>query len=324
MTQMQTAPAPPTISVIIVSYNTRVMTLECLRVLAGELRGLSAETFVVDNASTDGSAEAIRVEFPDVRLLASARNAGFGAANNLALAQARGRYLLLLNTDAFPRPGAVAALVNFLETHADVGVVGPRLLYQDGSLQQSCFRCTSPFHAWAENLGLTKLLRRHAALDDYRGWDHAAERDVDFVIGACLLLRRDVYEQVGGFDERFFMYQEEADWEKRIKQAGWRIVFTPTAEAVHLAGASGKEEPVRTSGHFFESLDKYMLKHHGVPGFLSVRAAMLLGCSARALGWTGLALAAPARRAKAFARARQHLWLVRRQLSTGLPTGGRA
>ena len=312
----------PTLSVVIVSYNTRKLTLECLRVLAGESRRLAAEVFVVDNASTDGSAEAVRAEYPDVRLLLSERNAGFGAANNLALAQARGRYLLLLNTDAFPRPGAVAALVNFLETHADVGVAGPRLLYQDGSLQQSCFRYTTPSHAWAENLGLTKLLRRHAALDDYRGWDYATERDVDFVVGACLLLRRAVYEQVGGFDERFFMYQEEADWQKRIKGAGWRIVFTPTAEVVHLAGASGRDEPVRISGHFFESLDKYMLKHHGVSGFLLVRAAMLLGCSARAVGWAGLALAAPARRAKAFARARQHLWLVRRQVSTGLPAGG--
>ena len=321
---MQTTPEPPALSAIIVSYNTRAMTLECLRALAGELCRLSAEVFVVDNASTDGSAEAVRAEFPEVRLLVSERNAGFGAANNVALQQAQGRYLLLLNTDAFPRPGSVAALVDFLETHASVGVVGPRLSYQDGSLQQSCFRCTTPFYAWAENLGLTKLLRRHPALDDYRGWDHASERDVDFVIGACLLLRREVYEQVGGFDERFFMYQEEADWEKRIKQADWRIVFTPTAQVVHLAGASGRDEPLRINHHFFESLDKYMLKHHGVPGFLLVRFAMLLGCSARAVGWTGLALAAPSHRTRAFARARQHLWLVRRQLRTGLPVGGRA
>lgn len=324
MTPVQSTSEPLTVSAIIVSYNTRAMTLECLRVLMGELRGFSAEVFVVDNASTDGSTEAVRAEFPEVRLLVSPHNAGFGAANNVAMQQARGRYLLLLNTDAFPRPSSVATLVDFLNKNPNVGVVGPRLSYQDGSLQQSCFRCTTPFYAWAENSGLTKLLRRYSALDDYRGWDHASERDVDFVIGACLMLRREVYEQIGGFDERFFMYQEEADWERRIKQVGWRVVFTPTADVIHLAGASGRDEPLRINHHFFESLDKYMLKHHGLPGFLLVRAAMLLGCSARAVGWTGLALAAPARRTRALARARQHLRLVRRQLRTGFPAGGRA
>ena len=313
----------PTLSVLIVSYNTREMTLDCLRALTRELPpGLPTEILLVDNASSDGSAEAVRAAFPDVRLTASDRNAGFGAANNVALAQARGRYLLLLNTDAFPRPGAVAAMVDYLERHADVGVVGPRLFYGDGTPQQSCFRFTTPLYAWMENLGVTKLLRRHPALDDYRGWDHASERNVDFVIGACLLLRREVYEQVGGFDERFFMYQEEADWQKRIHRAGWRVVFSPQAEVVHLAGASGKAEPVRISGHFFESLDKYMLKHHGAPGFLLVRGAMLIGCSARAGGWAALALASRSRRRKAGSRAREHLRLFKRQLLTGRPAGG--
>ena len=313
----------PTLSVIIVSYNTRALTLECLRILTEEVQGMRAEIFVVDNASSDNSVPVIKACFPAVRLLVSERNAGFGAANNLALHQSRGRYLLLLNTDAFPKPGAIAALIHFLDQHPAVGVIGPRLLYQDGSLQQSCFRFTTPLYAWMENLGLTKLFRWYPALDDYRSWNHATERAVDFVIGACLLLRREVYQQVGGFDERFFMYQEEADWQKRIKAAGWQIVFTPCAEVVHLAGASGKDQPLRTSGHFFESLDKYMLKHHGLIGFLLVRVAMLVGCSGRAFGWAAVALTAPWRRAKAAARARQHLWLVGRQLRTAPPAGGR-
>ena len=320
---MPTVPDQPTLSVIIVSYNTQAMTLECLRVLTDELRGIEAEIFVVDNASTDNSVPVIRGCFPAVRLLVSERNAGFGAANNLALRQALGHYLLLLNTDAFPKPGAIPELVRFLDQHPAVGVVGPRLLYQDGSLQQSCFRFTTPLYAWMENLGLTKLFRRHHGLDDYRGWDHASEREVDFVIGACLLLRREVYEQVSGFDERFFMYQEEADWQKRIRTAGWKVMFTPRAEVIHLAGSSGKDQPLRINGHFFESLDKYTLKHHGLSGFLLVRLAMLVGCSGRAFGWAAVALTTPWRRAKATARARQHLWLVGRQLRTAPPAGGR-
>ncbi len=309
---------PPRLSAIIVSYNTREMTLECLHVLQAELRELTAEILVVDNASVDGSADVIREMFPGIRLIVNTRNAGFGAANNLALAQARGHYLLLLNTDAFPRPGAVAALTDFLERHPGVGVVGPRLLYKNGSLQQSCFSFPTPAAAWAENLGLTRLLRRH----DYRRWDHAAEREVDFAIGACLLLRRTVYEQVGGFDKRFFMYQEEADWQKRIHDAGWQIAFTPAAEVVHLGGVSGQAEPARIKGHFFESLDKYVLKHHGVSGFLLVRAAMLVGCGGRAVGWAAVALAKPDRRRAASSRAWHHLRLVVRQLFTGRPAGG--
>ncbi len=313
----------PAVSVIIVSYNTRAMTLECLRVITAELRGVTAEIFVVDNASTDGSVPAIQAGFPAAHLLVSERNVGFGAANNLALSQTHGRYLLLLNTDAFPEPGAIQSLIDFMEQRPTVGMVGPRLLYGDGFLQQSCFRFTTPLHAWMENLGLTRLFRRYSAWDDYRTWNHAAEREVDFVIGACLLLRREVYEQVGGFDERFFMYQEEADWQKRIRANGWHVMFTPLANVVHLAGASGKDQPLRISHHFFESLDKYVLKHHGMTGFLLVRLAMLVGCSGRALGWAAVALVTPLRRAKAAARARQHLWLVGRQLCAAPPAGGR-
>lgn len=309
----------PILSVVIVSYNTRAMTLDCLRTLFGEPGAAGAEVLVVDNASADGSAEAIRAEFPAARVILNERNAGFGAANNLAMAQARGRYFLLLNTDAFPLPGAVAGLIDFLDKNPDVGVAGPRLLNRDGSLQQSCFRCTTPAYAWLENLGLLKLMRAHPAFDDYRAWDHASERDVEFVIGACLLVRREVYEKVGGFDERFFMYQEEADWEKRIKEAGWRIVFTPSAVVTHLGGASGLEQPAKISRHFFESLDTYMVKHHGRLGAMLVRAAMLVGCSVRALAW-GAAAALPAQRQRARGKARLHAWLVQRQLRTPLPS----
>lgn len=313
------APDAPGVSAVVVSYNTAKMTLDCLKVLTGELAGCPAEILVVDNASTDGSAEAVRATFPDVRLQVSPRNMGFGVANNMAFAQARGRYLLLLNSDAFPRPGTVAALRQYLDTHADVGVVGPRLVYPDGKLQRSCFRFTTPLQAWLENLWLTRIFADSSSLGDYRDWNHATERDVDFMIGACLLVRRTVYEQVGGFDERFFMYQEEADWQCRIKAAGWRVVFTPTAEVMHIAGASGKDEPVQINEHFFDSLDKYLLKHHGIVGFLLLRAAMIVGCLLRFFGWAMMALG-PRRRQGAGQRARRHAWLLARQLFKGRPS----
>lgn len=307
--------ANPNLSVIVVSYNTREMTLDCLRALDADVRSLrlSAEVFVVDNASRDGSPAAIRAAFPGVRVIENSTNAGFGAANNLAMNVARGRHLLLLNSDAFVRPGAVANLVAYLDGHADVGVVGPRLLNADGSLQVSCFPFPSPARAWLENLWLPKLFPRHEQIADYRRWPHDVERRVDWVVGACMLVRREVYQQVGGFDERFFMYAEETDWQQRIRSAGWGIAFTPASEVTHLGGASGSAESAKISRSFFVSLDRYELKHHGLGGLVLLRMAMLAGALLRLPGWLAVYACRPARRRPAGAKLRLLSWLLVRQ-----------
>jgi GT2 family glycosyltransferase len=308
-------PDAPDISIIIVSYNTRAMTLDCLRTLGANCGTLTSEVFVVDNASADGSADAIRESFPHVTVIANSRNVGFGAANNQAMALAKGRYFLLLNSDAFIKPGALAALHQYLETHAAVGVVGPRLLNEDGSLQISCFRYPSPTRAWLENLWISSLLRSHPTIGDYRRWPHDSERKVDWVIGACLLVRREVYEKVGGFDERFFMYAEETDWQARIRDAGWTIGFTPTAEVTHLGGASGKDQPARINEHFFKSLDIYERKHHGIAGIFFLHLAMVVGGVLRFVLWGAVLVLRPGRRSVARMKAQMHLWLVWRQLT---------
>jgi GT2 family glycosyltransferase len=311
--------AKPVVSVIIVSYNTREMTLECLRVLEADLSASqldkSAEIWVVDNASSDGSAQAVRGTFPHVRLIDNPRNAGFGAANNLALKQAQGDFLLLLNSDAFPKPGAIGTLVEFLRNNPDVAVVGPKLLNKDGSLQKSCWKFPSPARAWLENLGVTALLPNHPVAGDYSRWEHDQERDVDFVIGACMLVRRKAYEQVGGFDEDFFLYSEETDWQRRMKDHGFRIVFTPAAQVTHFGGASGEAEKAKVNRHFFESLDRYERKHHGLAGLISLRLAMSFGCLARTILWGMITVAMPKRRTVASARRRMYCWLFVRQMT---------
>lgn len=294
------------------------MTLDCLRTLTTELRASQledAEIWVVDNASQDGSAEAIREEFPDVQLIENPSNAGFGAANNLALRQARAKYFLLLNSDAFPKSGAVSALLDFAKTHRDVAVIGPRLLNADGSLQVSCWKFPSPARVWLENLGLAALLPRHAVIGDYFRWAHDEERTVDFVIGACMLVRREAYEQVGGFDEAFWMYAEETDWQRRMTDAGWRVVFTPHANVTHLGGASGSGDAARINRAFYDSLDLYGRKHHGRTGLLSLRLARLIGSFVRAALYLGVLCALPRRRAAARPKMRLHWWLVTRQIS---------
>lgn len=306
----------PTIllSVIIVSYNTRRMTLDCLRTLYADLGETAAEVWVVDNASEDGSAAAIRCLFPQVRLIESECNAGFGAANNRALAQASGEFLLLLNSDAFVQPGTCTALVEYLRVHPETGVVGPRLVNQDGSVQPSCYRFPSPLRAWVENLWVASVLPHHLAWGDYRKWDHNAERSVEWVIGACLLVRREAYEKIGGFDEVFFMYQEETDWQRRLRNVGWDIAFTPSAVVTHLGGVSGASEMKKINAHFFDSLDYYTRKHHGLRGLISLRLAMIVGCGLRALLWAGVTVvAAPQRRSAARAKTRFQAWLCLRQ-----------
>jgi GT2 family glycosyltransferase len=307
--------ATPTISVIIVSYNTRAMTLECLRALYADVGGMAAEVWVVDNASADGSVEAVRAEFTQVRVIANDKNVGFGAANNQAMREAAGRYLLLLNSDAFPRPGAVAAMVDFLDRRPEAGLVGPRLLNKDGSLQRSCFPFPSPARAWLENLWISAVFPDRPKLGDYRRWAHDSEREVDWLIGACMLVRREVLERVGGFDERFFMYAEESDWQRRMRDAGWKVLFTPAAEVVHLGGASGANEKAKINRHFFESLDYYEYKHHGVLGLVSLRAAMTVGCFIRTILWTGVLLFVPGRRAVAASKAKLLSWLFVRQMT---------
>lgn len=301
----------PRLSVIIVNYNTRDMTLRCLEALYPCLDGVDAEVLLVDNASSDGSVSAIREAFPAVRITANEKNLGFGAANNLAMARCSGEMILLLNSDAFPHAGSIEALILALESRPALGAVGPRLLNADGSLQRSCHRFPTPVRAWLENLWISALFSRHPVLGDYRRWDHDEEREVDFVIGACLLIRREVYERVGGFDEAFFMYSEETDWQLRMRHAGWKIGFTPTATVTHLGGASSA--PERLNPHFFESLDYYERKHHGLAGLISLRLSMIAGCLLRTLLWSGLALARPTHRDAAIAKVKIYRQLLRRQ-----------
>ncbi|MDQ2733302.1 MAG: glycosyltransferase family 2 protein [Armatimonadota bacterium] len=303
----------PVVSCIIISYNTRVMTLECLQVLFVDLGTNPAEVWVVDNASTDGSPQAIREAFPQVKIIENHSNSGFGAANNQAMQRACGQFLLLLNSDAFLKPGAISTMVQYLKEHPRVGVVGPRLLNKDGSLQRSCFRFSTPGVAWRENLWISAFLPHWSPSGDYRRWKHDRQRNVDFLIGACMLVRREVFDQVGGFDERFFMYSEEADWQKRIWNMDWEVVFVPTAEVTHLGGASGAAEKARINQHFFDSLDYYEWKHHGLRGLVSVRLAMIVGGFLRLMGWGAVFLILPRRRAAARAKIRLLRWLTFRQ-----------
>ncbi|MDQ6672584.1 MAG: glycosyltransferase family 2 protein [Chloroflexota bacterium] len=248
-----------------VSYRTPALLRDCLSALERERTGLDLEVTVVDNASGDGSAEMVGQHFAWVRLICNDRNLGFGAAHNQAMRLAVGRYLLVLNSDAIPEAGALGALVEFLDTHPDVGVAGPRLRHPDGGFQPSRRRFPTLATLLFESTQLQRVWPDNAVLRRYYVADRSPDepQDVDWLVGACLCVRASAAAHVGLFDERFFMYSEELDWCRRFRAAGWRIAYVPGAQVVHLEGASARLDLGARDGFFQASKLRYAAKWHG-------------------------------------------------------------
>jgi GT2 family glycosyltransferase len=264
----------PDLSIIIVSWNVSELLGACLSSLQlpgqdpssehSDTHPLDVEIIVVDNASADGTVDMVRTRFPHVRLIANNQNRGFAGGNNQGIAAAQGRYLLLLNPDTKVLNDAVLSLVGCLDGHPDVGLVGPQLLFPDGQVQSSRRRFpTVPTlffeSTWLESVAPAGILEHYYILDR----SDQAVLDVDWVVGAAMVVRRSVFEQVGGLDEGFFMYSEEMDWCRRIKAAGWRVVYCPRARVVHYEGKSSEQTVPARHINFQRSKIRYARKYHG-------------------------------------------------------------
>ncbi len=274
------------LSVVVVSWNVRELLLRCLASVQEGLRdGLSGEVFVVDNASSDGSAAAVADAFPGVQVIANRENVGFVRANNQAIPRCRGRHILLLNPDTEVRPGALRQLVATLDADPGLGAVGPRLLNVDGSLQPSRRRFPTLATALLESTVLQRLCGRSAVVRRFYVADRSddEEQDVDWLVGACLLVRRSALEQVGLLDERFYMYSEELDLCRRLRVAGWRVRYLPTAEVVHHEAKSSEQAPLARHLHFHESRCRYFGKYQGPLAEKLVRASVVLNYAYLAL-----------------------------------------
>jgi GT2 family glycosyltransferase len=234
--------AAPELSVVVLSWNTRELTLACLRALAADPSALRREILVVDNASQDGSADAIAREFPSVRLLCNARNEGYAAGNNQGAQQARGEWLCLLNSDTEVRPGALDRLVQFLRDQPRYGAAAPRLVDPDGSVQPACKRFPGLATALCFDTWFGRFWpgSRVAARYAMRDFDHLHARDVDQPPGACLVLRRRDYEALGGLDPALFLFFNDVDFCRRLWRSGRRIRYVADAEVLHHGGASTK------------------------------------------------------------------------------------
>jgi N-acetylglucosaminyl-diphospho-decaprenol L-rhamnosyltransferase len=280
------------LSISVASYRTPAVLQQCLAALEGERSDLEIEVTVVDNASGDGSADMVATRFPWVRLVRNARNVGFGAAHNQALQLAHGRYLLVLNSDASPRPAALRVLVDYLDAHPGLAVAGPKLLHADGSVQPSRRRFPTLATLFLESTQLQRFSPNNAVLRRYYVADRSDDvsQEVDWLVGACLCIRAQGVEQVGLFDERFFMYSEELDLCRRFRAAGWQVAYVPGAEVVHLEGASTRQDLGARDRQFQASKLEYAEKWHGTAVARALRAYLVLEYIARA-GEEGLKLA---------------------------------
>lgn len=249
------------LSVAIVNHNTRDLLRVCIQ---SALEAGAEEIVLVDNASDDGAPEMVQAEFPMVHLLINLNNGGMGAAANQALDRCTRPYVLLLNSDTVLRPGALPALSAYLSAHPRVGLVGPRLRNPDGTLQPSCFHYPTPLQVALELGSMEVVIRRIPLLRQLylRTWDHQHAQRVPWVLGAALALRRSAFNQIGGFDQAYFMYSEEVDLCYRLQKAGWEIHFTPTAEIIHVGGASTSRARLQMTRQLFRSKEIFYHRHY--------------------------------------------------------------
>lgn len=265
------------ISFIIVSWNAKTFLLSCLESIVRTVHDVKYEIIVVDNASDDGSPEAVEMHFPQARVYKLENNLGFAAGNNRGIARSHGRWLCLINSDVELLPHCVEGLAHLMVNSPDIGLVAPRILNPDHTLQRSCRRFPSLWHSFCSALGLSAIVPNSEFFGGtlMRWWPHDIQRDVDVVSGCFWFVCRDAFASIGGLDEDFFMYGEDIDWCRRLHTRGWRVVFAPVGEAIHYGGASSRNQPLR---FFIAQQDaelRYWFKHHGAFATL-IRAGIML------------------------------------------------
>ncbi|MFQ5905037.1 MAG: glycosyltransferase family 2 protein [bacterium] len=272
------------VSIIIVNHDTRAFLKRCLRSVIAFPPSCKFETIVVDNASGDGSAEMVKSEFPHVRLLENRTNVGFSGALNRGIRRSAGNLLLLLNPDVIMAPGCVEALGEFLERHPDAGICGPKLLNPDGSIQLSCRAFPTPVNVFFGRRSIWNRLFPRNRISRFflkSDMDYGAVQEVDWIMGACMMVRRRVIDSIGLFDEDYFLFVEDADFCYRSKKAGYSVFFVPDGVATHERGASTRKSFVMSTYNHNVGMYKFFGKHYDPNPAL--RAALGLGLAVRLL-----------------------------------------
>ena len=262
------------------------MVLDCIRSVIEQTQS-AHEIIVVDNNSSDGSVDAIQGEFDSVYVIANDSNRGFAAANNQGLEQSQGNYVLLLNPDTLVLDGAIDKMLQWIKANPSIGCGGCQVFESDDIIQKTCFSDPTPLNLLLVETGLQRLSgsSRFWGKPEYSWWDRRTEMDVDVISGMFMLVPRTVLEEVGGMDDAFFVYAEEADWCRRIRTRGYKCVFTPIAQIIHRDGGSKSTFQIRPK--MYVQLQKsqliYANKHHGTIGFVKIKLLYLLAMFSRSV-----------------------------------------
>jgi GT2 family glycosyltransferase len=274
---MSSPSATVDISVVIVGWNAKHYLELCLESLAKAPPRRTMEVLVVDNASTDGSAEMIEAKFPWVKLIKSSENLGFAKGNNVAIRQCQGRHIALVNPDVIVFPGCLDALADFLDQNPKVGNVGPRVFNPDMTMQSTCRRFPTLWNNICSATRLESLFKgnRFFAGEHMFYFPHDRTLAVDVIVGCFSMIRRETFDEVGLLDEDLFMYGDDVDWCRRARNAGWQVVFHPGGQAIHDRGKITAPYPVRFAIAQQRSVLHYWSKHHGFWGMLGIRSIMM-------------------------------------------------
>lgn len=282
------------LSIIIVNWNAKDHLETCLRSIQRETKGIVYEILVVDNASNDGSVQMIRTQFPEPTLIENRENVGFARANNQAIGLSRGRYILLLNPDTFVLENALTEMTEFLDQHSTVGILGCKVLTAEGVVDLRCARrFPTLMSEFFEKTTLAVRLPGSKLFGSYlmSYWDHEGSREVDALSGACMMIRRELVENVGLLDKDFFMYGEDIDWCYRAKKAGWQICYLGGAEIVHLGAQSTSLVGDEMGIEALHSLNLFFQKHHGLAYAWAYRMLIVALSLAKQLVFFGSMLA---------------------------------
>jgi GT2 family glycosyltransferase len=313
------ASSPLEASIVIVNWNAKPYLLGCLQSLAAEGSGIRSEIIVVDNASSDDSAEAVARDFPAVILVRNQSNLGFARASNVGIARASGRYVFLVNSDIIVYPGAIGAMTAFMDARPRVGMAGPRVLNGDGSLQHSCRNFPGIVASTSNAFALHRLFPGSARLagELMLHWEHDRERSVDAISGCFCAVRAEALRQVGVLDEEFFLYGEDLDWCTRFRAAGWEIRLCPAAEVIHIGGASSAADRPRFAAEMLRSTLKLYRKHYSAPMAAYLQAMAIIYHVVRLVPRSALYVLWPSRRAAAGMKIEQHLGALSRRRGAG-------
>ena len=268
------------VSIIIISWNTKELLRECLKSIFEHVGEVDYEVIVVDNASTDGSPEMVKDDFPQITLIENSRNSGYAAACNQGIKATKSKYVLLLNSDILICDTAIEKVVRYADKHPQVGVIGCQVWESKDEIMMTCFRFPSVANLFLSASGLSRLFKHNRILgrEQMRWWDRKSERQVDVVPGVFMLVRREAIDQVGFLDEEFFFYSEEVDWCYRFSKVGWTTMFWPDAKIIHIGGGgqSSRKTPVKAYVNLVKGKLRYFKKHHSFINYLFARAILFV------------------------------------------------